>query len=124
MKLNSQLRSNNKGTEQQLGEMDYVDFHIRRIADDLRRAGISVPGRTPTPAATKEPQQDTDISIAKSHKSTIYLPHWIPDHREDPALTARAFFLFRCVPLTHFAFRASWTSCMPTFVNGSFKIQI
>ena len=29
VKLNSQSRCNNKETDQQLGEMDYVDFHVR-----------------------------------------------------------------------------------------------
>ena len=78
--------------EQQLGEMDYIDFHVRRIADDLRRAGISV-GHAPTPETIKEPQEGTDISISKSHKSTVYLPHWIRDHRDNPALIASALFL-------------------------------
>ena len=67
--------------------MDYIDFQVRRIADNLRRVGVSVPGDIPTPAAIGEPQQETEFTIAQGHKSTIYLPHWIQDHRDDPAVT-------------------------------------
>ena len=31
--MNSQARSNNKETALQLGEMDYVDFHVRRCQE-------------------------------------------------------------------------------------------
>ena len=66
--------------------MDYIDFHVRRIADNLQRAGISIPGNIPPTTTTNEPQQETDFTIAQGHKSTIYLPRWIRDHRDDPAL--------------------------------------
>jgi hypothetical protein len=76
--------------------MDYTDFHVRRIADDLRRAGIDIPGTVPTPVVTDEPQQDTEFSVAKGHKSTVYLPHWVREHRDDPALTVSSFVLAMC----------------------------
>jgi len=66
--------------------MDYVDFHVRRIADNLRGAGISIPGNIPTTTTVDELRQETDFTIAQVHKSTIYLPRWIRDHRDDPAL--------------------------------------
>jgi hypothetical protein len=77
--------------------MDYVDFQVRRIADHLQRAGISIPGNvTPTTSTTThEPQQVTEFTIASGHKSTIFLPHWIRDHRDDPALTVSHSLLQR-----------------------------
>ena len=74
--------------------MDYVDFHVCRIADDLQRVGVSIPGHAPTPNVTHELQQETDVGIAQGHKSTVYLPCWIRDHREDPALTVSTSFHF------------------------------
>lgn len=124
VKLNAQSRCNNKETDQQLGEMDYIDFQVRRIADDLQRAGVSIPGHTPTTNPTHEPQQEAGISIARGHKSTVYLPRWMHDHREDPALTVSTFF-YSVVPSPYTsASRASWTSYTPTFANGSFRIQM
>ena len=73
--------------------MDYIDFQIRRIADDLRKAGVFVPGDAPTPTSTNELRQETEFTIAKTHKSTVYLPHWIQSHRDDPASTVRSFVL-------------------------------
>ncbi|KAF9646621.1 hypothetical protein BDM02DRAFT_3188673 [Thelephora ganbajun] len=64
VKLNCQSRSNNKEMAQQLGEMDYINFQVHRVADNLQWAGISIPSN-----------------------STVYLPYWIRDHRNDPALT-------------------------------------
>lgn len=87
VKLNSQSKSNNRETAQQLGEMDYVDFHIRRIADDLQRAGVPIPKHVFTPAMPSELPQETSFTIAKGYKSKIYLPLWIQRHRDDPALT-------------------------------------
>ena len=66
--------------------MDYIDFHVRRIADNLRRASISIPRNIPLTTTTNKPQQETDFTIAQGHKFTIYLPHWICDHHDDPAL--------------------------------------
>ena len=91
VKLNSQSRSNNKETAQQLGEMDYINFHVRHIADDLRRAGVPVPGNIPVPDIPGEQYQKTKFTIARGHKSALYLPHWIRDHRDDPALVVNLF---------------------------------
>ena len=71
--------------------MDYIDFQVRRIADDLRRAGVSVPGNASAPTTINEPQQESEFTIARGHKSTIYLPRWIQDHCNDPALMASSF---------------------------------
>ena len=76
--------------------MDYIDFHVCRIADNLRRASVSIPGNIPAPAVTDEPQQEIDFTIARGHKSTVYLPHWIRDHRDDPALTVSPFIVMIC----------------------------
>lgn len=83
--------------------MDYIDFHIRRIADDLQRAGVPIPGQIHkpvtsdepqqhTPTTSDEPRQGTAFTIAKGHKSVIYLPSWIQKHRDDPALTVEHLY--------------------------------
>lgn len=82
--------------------MDYIDFHVRRIADDLRRAGVTVSGNVPAPTSTDEPQWETEFTIAQGHKSQIYLPHWIHDHRDDPALIVGLFVVALCP-------ESSWT---------------
>jgi len=45
--------------------MDYIDFHVRRIADDLRRAGVSIPGNVFTPDVVNELPQETEFTIAR-----------------------------------------------------------
>jgi len=77
--------------------MDYIDFHVRRIADELQRAGVSIPGNDSTPATTNEPHHETEFSVAQGHKSTVYLPHWIRDHRDDPALMVSSFVVAVCL---------------------------
>ena len=67
--------------------MDYIDFQIYHIADNLQRVGVSIPSDVPTPAAIGKPQQETEFTITQGHKSTIYLPHWIQDHHDDSAVT-------------------------------------
>lgn len=84
---------------QQLGEMDYVEFHVHRIADDLQRAGVPISSHVATPTIC-EPEQETKFTIASGHKSKVYLPHWIRDHRDDPALTVSLFVIVH-VPNTH-----------------------
>ena len=73
--------------------MDYVDFQVRRIADDLQRVGVSIPGKVHSPATSGDPQQEPTFTIAKGHKSAIYLPLWIRNHRDDPALMVKCFIL-------------------------------
>jgi len=86
VKLNSQSRSNNKETAQQLGNMDYIDFQVRRIADELQTAGVSVPGQRPIDTVTDDPPVDPTFDIAKGYKSKIHLQPWTWEHRNDPAL--------------------------------------
>ena len=119
IKLNAQTRSNNKETEQQLGEMDYINFNLRRIADDLRRADVSIPDDSPAPTSVAdEVRPETEFTIAKGRGSTIYIPHWLRDHRDDPALMAS--LTVRVLPkiLTVSWNRASRTSCAPTSMTG------
>lgn len=67
--------------------MDYTLFHIERIADELRENGISVPGRVRSPPSAMEVPQETVVTISKSSRSSLYLPQWLHDHRNDPAAT-------------------------------------
>ena len=65
--------------------MDYALFHVERIADELRKNGVSVAGRDhPPPSATEVPQE-TEVTISKSSRLSVYLPQWLYDHRYDPA---------------------------------------
>ena len=85
MKQVSKTRTNNRDTDQQLGEMDYILSCIEPIADELRENGISVPGRThPTPSSVEVPHE-TEATTSKSSRSKIYLPKWLDDNRFDPA---------------------------------------
>lgn len=86
----ARTQTNNRDTDQQLGEMDYVLFHIDRIANELRENGVSVPGRVhPPPSATEVPPLETEVSTAKTSRSLIYLPGWLRKHCDDPAMMVR-----------------------------------
>jgi len=65
--------------------MDYIDFQVRRIADELETAGIPIPGQHPT-TATDDPPINPVTNIAKGYKSRRHLPRWMWEHRNDPAL--------------------------------------
>ena len=80
--------------------MDYIDFQVKRIADDLQRAGVCISNNVATPVAAHEPQQESEFTIASGHKSMVYLPHWLRDHRNDPALTVSPY-LPRYTPKAH-----------------------
>ena len=73
--------------------MDYIDFHIHCIADDLQRASVFISGKVHMPATSDEPQQETVFTVAKGCKSIVYLPLWIQEHRDDPALAVRYLHL-------------------------------
>src|SRR5579872_3543998 len=73
--------------------MDYVNFQVCRIADELQRVGVLISGNIPALAVITKPELESDFTIAKSYKSTTYLPHWIRDHRDDPALTVSLFIM-------------------------------
>lgn len=86
VKQTSRTRTNNRETDQQLGEMDYTLFHIEKIAHELRENGVSVPGRDhPLPSAAEPVPQATEVTISKGSRSSLYLPRWLHDHRYDPA---------------------------------------
>ena len=99
--------------------MDYVDFHVRRIADDLERAGVPIPGVVHAPAVPDEPQQETVFTTAKGHKSATYLPLWIQKHRDDPALIVKCLLSHSISEAYGLVNRALWISCTPTFAIGS-----
>ena len=83
----AQTRTNNRETDQQLGEMDYVRFQVNRIADKLRSIGVSVPGETlPPPPPVTEVPKETETTISTGGKSSTYLPQWLNSHRCDPVV--------------------------------------
>jgi len=80
------MRTNNKDTDHQLGEMDYILFHVEKIADDLRKKGVDVPGNDrPPPPALEPVLQAAEVMTSKSSRSSLYLPQWLHNHRYDPA---------------------------------------
>lgn len=82
----SRTRTNNRDTDRQLGEMDYTLFQVERMADELRKNGVSIPGGNhPLPSETEAPQE-SEVTTSKSARSTIYLPSWLHKHRYDPAV--------------------------------------
>jgi hypothetical protein len=97
VKNTSQTRTNNRDTDQQLGEMDYTLFHIERIADELRENGVSIPGRIHTPPSATEVPQETEVTTSKSSRLRVYLPRWLGDHRGDPAATVTLMPCQACI---------------------------
>lgn len=69
--------------------MDYILFHVERIADELRENGVSVPGRSHPAPSTVEVPQETEVTTSKSSRLKIYLPQWLHHHRYDPATMVR-----------------------------------
>ena len=99
--------------------MDYILFQIERIADELRENGISVPGRIHPPPSTVEVPQETEVTTSKSSRSSVYLPQWLHNHRNDPA--AMVTFMPRLVldaSLNGRHGRVFWSCCTLTSVNG------
>jgi hypothetical protein len=85
VKSTSATRTNNRETERQLGEMDYVVFQVERIADELHESGISIPIPTrPLPQTSGIPQE-SEATTSKSSRKGVYLPQWLQDHQIDPA---------------------------------------
>lgn len=99
--------------------MDYILFQIERITDELRENGISVPGRIHPPPSTVEVPQETEVTTSKSSRSSVYLPQWLHNHRNDP--TAMVTFMPRLVldaSLNGRHGRVFWSCCTLTSVNG------
>lgn len=81
------VRTNNRETDLQLGEMDYSLSQIIRIAEELRDNGVLVHGKGRTPISTTEVLQEMEVSISRSSRLKKYLPNWLRKYRCDPALT-------------------------------------
>ena len=71
----AQTRTNNRETDQQLGEMDYVRFQVNRIADKLRSIGVSVPRETlpPPPPVTEVQRRQKLLSRPVASQAHTYL---------------------------------------------------
>ena len=74
------------------GSMDRIPIAapvpgIERIADELRENGVSISGRVHSPPSAMEVPQETAVTTSKSSRSSIYLPWWLHDHRNNPAAT-------------------------------------
>ena len=81
----------------QLGDIDFVESQVRRIAAEVNMAGIpirSVPTSSmPPPTARYEIAQDT--------KKTLVLGEWLANHTDDPALKVWKWaVLHKCHPET------------------------
>jgi hypothetical protein len=110
VKQTSRTRTNNRETDQQLGEMDYTLFRIECIADELRENGVSIPGRIhPSPLAAEVPQE-TEVTISKISRKSVYLPQWLHDHRFDPA-TMVVFQPSQATITNNMLDRVSWNFC-------------
>jgi hypothetical protein len=87
VKQTAQTRTNNRDTDRQLGEMDYICFQLELIADELRAASVLVPGGSVPPQPAMEVPRETEAAISTGSKSSTYLPQWLRSHSRDPALT-------------------------------------
>lgn len=81
--------------------MDYVLFHIKRIADNLRENGVVVPGKSyPPPSSTEPVPQEMEVTSSKSSRSRLYLPRWLNEHRYNPVAMV-IHLLYRVIITKH-----------------------
>jgi len=73
--------------------MDFVEFQIRRIAEDLRDVGLDIPGKKP-PTLTAVDHPEVQHLLAKEPDSKHFLDRLVLDHVHDPAYQVQRFFLF------------------------------
>lgn len=94
VKARFNARTNKQHATRQLAEQDLVEFHVRRIASDVREYGIDVPGKAKGVVNAVSPE--TQYHIATDYKTRIALGPWLMERWDDPALRVRVFISSDC----------------------------
>lgn len=77
-------RTNKQNATRQIAEQDLIEFHVRRIASDVREYGIDVPGKAK--AAVNVTSPEVKYHIAVNYKVRIPLGPWLMKLRDDCAV--------------------------------------
>jgi len=87
VKTRQRARTSKKNTMQQLGNIDFVESQVRRIAAEVDAAGVPMK-KVSLPSAV--PLTD-HYHIAKDVKKPLILGEWLNNHVDDPALRVIRF---------------------------------
>ena len=107
-----------KNTMQQLGNIDFVESQVRRIAAKVDAAGVPM-GLIPS-LSTVAPT--ARYHIAQDTKKPLILSEWLINHSDDPALKVMNLFISR---LHHFkALTEHCRTSTPTSNNTSMHASV
>ena len=67
----------------QLGDMDFVESQVRRIAAEVDMAGVPIRS---IPVSSTAALPTTCYEIAQDTKKSLVLGEWLANHADDPAL--------------------------------------
>jgi hypothetical protein len=82
------VRTSKKNTMRQLGNIDFVETQVRRIAAEVNTIGVPMKS---TSSASTVPLS-AHYHIAKDIKKPLILGEWLITHSEDPALKVTNLF--------------------------------
>jgi hypothetical protein len=88
VKTQQRVRTSKKNTMRQLGNIDFVESQVRRIAAEVDTVGVSMKlgSSLPTVPLTAH------YHIARDDKKSLILGEWLINHSSDPAL--KVLYLF------------------------------
>jgi len=82
VKTRQKARTSKKNTMRQLGNIDFVESQVRRIAAEVDTSGVPT-GRASSSLATPPTSR---CHISEDTKKRLVLGEWLIDHSNDPAL--------------------------------------
>ena len=82
VKTRQKVRTSKKNTMRQLGNIDFVESQVRRIAAEVNVAGVPMKSN-PTPSTAS---LTAHYHIALDTKKPLVLGKWLINHPDDPAL--------------------------------------
>jgi len=105
---------------QQLGNIDFVESQVRRIAAEVD--GVGVPVKSVSSSSTAPPT--ARYHIAQDIKKPLILGEWLANHSDDPALKVPELFAL-CTVFRSYSHKATGLSpppqttppCTPTRVR-------
>ena len=91
VKTRQKARTSKKNTMRQLGNIDFVESQVRRIAAKVDAAGVPM-GLIPSPSTVAPTAR---YHIAQDTKKPLVLGEWLINHSDDPALKVMNLFISR-----------------------------